>query len=104
MYLMVNPASPDLLGHLGSLLNGSMSVAQFWRWLAAANDAIEASGSDAEVELVRVLDLRIAEYSSGRICEERLLQAIRREVAERNRAVPRGGDTFPGSPKMASLI
>ena len=78
---MTNPSSPDLLGHLGKLLNGSIDHAQFWRWLSEADDAIEAHGSNAEVELARAVDLRFAEYTGGHISDRQLLSAIRGEVA-----------------------
>jgi hypothetical protein len=94
---MANPSSPDLLGHLGRLLNGSIGVAQFWDWLVEADDAIEAHGSDAEDELARAVDLRFGEYTSGHISANRLLYAIRREVAESGLRSPEVVETVPRS-------
>lgn len=64
------------------LLNRSIDIAQFWDWFVDAEDAVEAHGSEAEVELARSVDLRFAEYSSGHIDEVRLLFALERELAE----------------------
>ncbi|MBA3416633.1 MAG: hypothetical protein H0U10_15550 [Chloroflexia bacterium] len=94
---MARHSSPDLLAHLGRLLNGSVGVAQFWRWLVEADDAIEAHGSDAEVELARAVDLRFAEYTSGHISMERLLELIRQEVAESGLKLPQVEVVLPRS-------
>jgi hypothetical protein len=74
------PRRPDLLGHLGNLLGGSISPAQYWRWYIEAQPDIEASANDADLDLAWSVEHRFAEYTGGHIDAATLVAAIRADV------------------------
>jgi hypothetical protein len=88
MLAMGAPRRPDLLGHLGSLLNGSMSPAQYWQWYVEAAPDLEASVGDDELDLAWTVEHRFAEYTGGHIDAAALLEAIRSDVAGHASVVP----------------
>ena len=69
-------SSPDLLEHLAKLLDRATSVSQFWKWFGRAQAGIEMHGSDDEVDLASLVELRFAEYTGDHITAEELLQAL----------------------------
>ena len=75
--VMALEGSPsDLRRHLAGLVNGSMAVDQFHRWFVGASSAIEACGSDDDVDLANLVFSRFAEYTSGYIGEWELIDAL----------------------------
>jgi hypothetical protein len=68
---------PDLRGQLAGLLGGTVTLVQFQRWIGLNSLAIELHGSDDDVELLNVIDIRLAEYTSDYIDAPELLDALR---------------------------
>jgi hypothetical protein len=58
---------PDLRGHLAGLLSGTVNSVQFQRWVGLNSLAIEIHGSDVDIDLLNLVDVRLAEYTSGYI-------------------------------------
>jgi hypothetical protein len=84
---------PDLRGQLAGLFSGMVDLAQFQRWVGLNGLAIELYGSDEDVELLSLIDNRLAEYTSDYIDAAELLAALRsdplmqKELLTRSRAV-----------------
>jgi hypothetical protein len=68
---------PDLRGHLAGLLSGTVNPVQFQRWVGLNSLAIEIHGSDVDIDLLNLVDVRLAEYTSGYIDASQLLDALR---------------------------
>ncbi len=68
---------PDLRGQLAGLLSGAVNLIQFQRWVGMNGLAIELHGSDEEIELLNLVDVRLAEYTSDYIDASELLDALR---------------------------
>ncbi|MGH2616576.1 MAG: hypothetical protein ACRDJC_15150 [Thermomicrobiales bacterium] len=68
---------PDLRGQLAGLLSGTVNLVQFQRWVGLNSLAIELYGSDEDVELLSLIDNRLAEYTGDYIDAADLLDALR---------------------------
>jgi hypothetical protein len=68
---------PDLRGQLAGFLSGTVSLVQFQRWIGLTSLAIELHGSDADLALLNVIDIRLAEYTSDYIDAAELIEALR---------------------------
>jgi hypothetical protein len=68
---------PDLRGQLAGLLSGTVTLVQFQRWIGLNSLGIELHGSAEDVELLNVVDIRLAEYTSNYIGAGVLVQALR---------------------------
>lgn len=68
---------PDLRRQLAGLLSGTINLIQFQRWIGLNSVAIELHGSDEDIELLNLVDIRIAEYTSDYIDASELLDALR---------------------------
>ena len=69
-------SAPDLRGQLAGLLNGTVNLIQFQRWIGLNGLAIELHGSDEDVELLNAVDIRLAEFTSDYIDADELLEAL----------------------------
>jgi hypothetical protein len=84
---------PDLRGQLAGLLGGTVNLAQFQRWIGLNSLAIELNGSDEDLELLNVIDVRLAEYTSDYLDASELLGAlqtdplVQKELLARSSAV-----------------
>ncbi len=84
---------PDLRGQLAGLFSGTVDLVQFQRWIGLNNLAIELLGSDEDLELLNVIDIRLAEYTSDYLDAAELLDAlqtdplVQKELAARRTAV-----------------
>jgi hypothetical protein len=68
---------PDLRGQLAGLLSGTVNLVQFQRWVGLNSLAIELHGSGEDIELLNLVDVRLAEYTSDYIDAAELLGALR---------------------------
>ena len=68
---------PDLRGQLAALVDGVMPLDRFLDWYFANSDTIEFEGSDEDVDLLNLVFLVYAEYTSGYIDESQFLAALR---------------------------
>jgi hypothetical protein len=93
---VADSVSRDFREHLSMLLNDKPDIVQFWAWLVDAEADIEEMASEAEVELARMLELRIHEFTSGHIDRDCLVSSLRHEI-EASGVLPRL------SPSLASL-
>ena len=75
-------SSGSLRLQIAGLLGGALTLQQFQNWLALAESEIEQSGSDAEVDLMNLVENRLAEYTGGHISAEALLGALQRDLEE----------------------
>lgn len=73
-------SSPDLLRQLAGLLDGTIDLDQFQRWLASAEASIELHGTDADVDLLNAVLNLFAEYTGGHISARLLFDALREEA------------------------
>lgn len=97
-------SSPDLRGHLAGLLNRTISLDHFQRWLADAARRIEAVGTDDDVDLAARVENRLAEYSGGHIGGDDLRRALAEDfVARYGPIVVIGGDE-PRPSSVATVI
>jgi hypothetical protein len=71
---------PDLRGHLGLLLDGSLSVPEFWTWFVRIESAMESCASDDMFDLYLAVEAVFAEFTSGHLGQRRLLERIALEV------------------------
>lgn len=67
---------PDLRGQLADFLGGTVTLVQFQRWVGSNGLAIELHGSDEDLELLNVIDVRLAEYTSDYIDAVELMDAL----------------------------
>ena len=80
-------------GQLAGLLSGTVNLVQFQRWVGMNSLPIELRGSDEDVALLNVVDVRLAEYTSDYIDASELLDAlqtdplVQQELAARRIAV-----------------
>ncbi len=68
---------PDLRGHLAALIDGDITLDQFLDWYWANHDAIEFEGSDEDVDLLNLVFLVNAEYTSDYIDASQFVDALR---------------------------
>ncbi len=68
---------PNLRGQLAGLLGGVIPLDQFLDWYWANADTIECEGSDEDVELLNLVFLVHAEYTSGYIDAAGFVDALR---------------------------
>jgi hypothetical protein len=68
---------PDLRGQLAALIGGVIPLERFLDWYFANSDTIEFEGSDEDVDLLNLVFLLYAEYTSGYIDASELLDALR---------------------------
>ena len=68
---------PDLRRQLAALLAGTVNLVQFQRWIGLNSLAVELYGSDDDLELLNVIEVRLAEYTSDYIDAAELLDAYR---------------------------
>ena len=84
---------PGLRGQLAGLLGGTVTLVEFQRWVGLNSLAIELHGSDEDLELLNVVDIRLAEYTSDYIDASALLDTlqndplVQQELAARRTAV-----------------
>jgi hypothetical protein len=64
---LLDGSFPDLRGQLAALASGALSLGQFMDWYFANADTIEFEGSDEEVEILNLVFLLYAEYTSDYI-------------------------------------
>jgi hypothetical protein len=67
---------PDLRGQIAALVSGTISLDRFMDWYFANWNTIEFEGSDDDVNLMSVVFLRYAEYTSDYINSSQLLDAL----------------------------
>jgi len=72
----VEDGVPDLPGQLVAPLRGTITRVQFQCWVGLNNLAIELHGSDEDLELLNVAEVRLAEYTSASIDAAELLDAL----------------------------
>ena len=68
---------PDLRGQLAGLLDGTVNLVQFQRWIGLNSVAIEVYGSDEDVDLLNLVASLLDEYTSDYIGAAELLNAMR---------------------------
>jgi hypothetical protein len=84
---------PDLRGQLAALVDGVIPLDRFLDWCFANSDTIEFEGSDEDVELLNLVFLVYAEYTSDYIDAPEFVDALRadplvqKELATRRIAV-----------------
>ncbi len=84
---------PDLRGHLAALIDGVIPLDQFLDWYWTNANMIEFEGSDEDVDLLNLVFLVNAEYTSGYIDALQFVDALRtdplvqKEIAARRVAV-----------------
>ena len=84
---------PDLRGHLAALIDGVIPLDQFLDWYWANYNTIEFEGSDEDVDLLNLVFLVNAEYTSDYIDAAQFVDALRtdplvqQELASRGAAV-----------------
>lgn len=67
---------PDLRRQLAGLLAGIIDLGEFQRWYWTHYDVIEQGGSDEDVDLLLLVFLHLAEYTSDYIDAAELLDAL----------------------------
>ena len=67
---------PDLRGQLAALIGGGISLDHFLDWYFANADTIEFEGSDEDVELLNLVFLLYAEYTSDYIDAAQFVDAL----------------------------
>lgn len=67
---------PDLRRQLAGLLAGIIDLGEFQRWFWTHYDAIEQQGSDEDVDVLLLVFLHLAEYTSDYIDAAELLDAL----------------------------
>lgn len=84
---------PDLREQLSGLIGGAITFDRFIEWYFAYADTIEFEGSDEDVELLNLVFLLYAEYTSDYIDVAEFVNALRtdplvvRELAAHRTAV-----------------
>lgn len=74
---------PDLRGQLAGFLSGTVNLIQFQRWIGLNSLAIELHGSDDDLELLNLIDVRLAEYTSDYIDAAELMNALQTDPSYR---------------------
>lgn len=69
----------DLRGHLAALIDGDITLDQFLDWYWTNHDTIEFEGSDEDVDLLNLVFLVNAEYTSGYIDATQFVEALRND-------------------------
>lgn len=82
---------PDLRGQLADFLGGTVTLVQFQRWVGSSGLAIELHGSDEDLELLNVVDVRLAEYTSDSIDASKLLDALQTDPLVRKELLAPSG-------------
>lgn len=72
----------DLRSHLGMLIERSLGVRDFMQWFANAKWAIDLEGDDDTFDLMSLVELRLAELTSGYIDDDALIKVLRRDLAD----------------------
>lgn len=72
----------DLRLHLSMLINKSLGVRDFMQWFNSARWDIDAEGDDDTFELMSLVDLRLAELTSGYLSEDAFIQVLREDLLE----------------------
>lgn len=84
---------PDLRGQLAALIGGIIPLDRFLDWYFANTNTIEFEGSDEDVELLNLVFLVYAEYTSGYIDASEFVNAletdplVQKELVARRTAV-----------------
>jgi len=84
---------PDLRGQLAALIGGIIPLDRFLDWYFANTNTIEFEGSDEDVDLLNLVFLVYAEYTSDYIDATQFVDALRsdplvqKELAARRTAV-----------------
>ena len=73
----------DLRTHFGMLLDRSVSVRDFRQWFVNSQWNIELEGDDDTVDLMSLIELRLAELTSGYISEDCLIETLQADLARR---------------------
>jgi hypothetical protein len=68
---------PDLRRQLAGLSSGTINLVQFQRWVGLNGLAIELHGNDEDFELLNLIDVRLAEYTSDYIDAAELVDTLR---------------------------
>jgi hypothetical protein len=68
---------PDLRRQLAGLLDGTVSLVQFQRWLGLNDVAIELYGSDEDVDLMHEVAGLLDEYTGDYIDATEVMEALR---------------------------
>ncbi|MDQ3412205.1 MAG: hypothetical protein M3509_08810 [Chloroflexota bacterium] len=72
----------DLRSHLGMLLERSMGVRGFMQWFANAKWDVDLEGDDDTFDLMSLVELRLAELTSGYISDDALIEVLRSDFAD----------------------
>lgn len=75
---------PDLPGQLAGLLDGTVNLVQFQHWIGLNSLAIELHGTDDDLELLNVVEVRFAEYTSDYINLAEPLHALQTDPLVRS--------------------
>ena len=81
---------PDLRGQLAGLLDGTVNLVQFQRWIGLNSVAIELRGSDEDVDLLNCVANLLDEYTSDYIDASELVDALRTDPLVQNEFVTHG--------------
>jgi hypothetical protein len=87
----VDDLLPDLRGHLAALVGGVIPLDRFLEWYFANSDAIEFGGSDEDVDLLNLVFLVHAEYTSGYIDASQFVDALRTDPEVQAELLPGRG-------------
>jgi hypothetical protein len=74
---LLDGSLPDLRGQLAALVGGVIPLDRFLDWYFANTDKIEFEGSDEDVDLLNLVFLLYAEYTSGYIDASGFVDALR---------------------------
>lgn len=72
----------DLPVQLGMVLDKSISVRAFRQWFVNSQWDIELEGADDTVDLMNLIELRLAELTSGYLSEDLLLETLRADLVQ----------------------
>ncbi len=79
---------PDLRRQLAALLTGTVTLVQFQRWIGLNSLAFELHGSDDDLELLNLIEVRLAEYTSDYIDAAELVDALQTDPSYRRDSSP----------------
>ena len=91
--ILLEGSLPDLRGQIAGLVSGVIPFEQFLDWYFANTDEIEFEGSDEDVDLLNLVFLLYAEYTSDYIDASQFVDALRtdplvaKDLAARRSAV-----------------
>jgi hypothetical protein len=74
--ITLDDSLPDLRGQLAALISGVIPLDRFLDWYFANSDTIEFQGSDEDVELLNLVFLVYAEYTSDYIDASEFVDAL----------------------------